>query len=349
MFGIRFKILMVAWTIIILFVLAQMTLLSYYEPGQWWSLWDKIWYFWLQLCIGVLLLQLIVLPGYDLIQQQRSLWLKVPLFGLHAVLYGLAYLGTYSLAYEYKRYGTFTAELSTRFYQLFFTDLHNAIKTYLIFIAILAAYDYFRENAQSIIQQKNLENQVDKIRLQSLRAQLQPHFLFNSLNNIVALIEENATQAQQSLIHLSNLLRYTVNLQPLELVPIQEEITTLKQFLAIEKAKYEDQFRVEWQLAEMDPDFRIPPLIVQPLVENAIKHGFVNNSSVLTIVITIDAGHRSIRVANDGTSLPQRLIGGQGIDIVKKRLQIHFGDGDHFRIFQEGRWVVNEIQIHEYS
>lgn len=340
---------MIAWTIVILFVLAQMTLLSYYEPGEWWTFWDKIWYFWLQLGIGVLLLQLIVIPGYDLIQRNQSLFKKIPLFGLHAVCYGLAYLGLYSLAYEYKMYGTITEELSTRFYQLFFTDLHNAIKTYLIFIAILAAYDYFQENARSIIQKKDLENQVDKIRLQSLRAQLQPHFLFNSLNNIVALIDENSKQAQRSLINLSDLLRYTINLQPLELVPVQEEITTLKQFLAIEKAKYEDQLRIQWRVPELPGDWQVPPLIIQPLVENAIKHGFVNNSEELTIVITIDPGRGMIRVANNGAPLPVPVASGQGTDIVKKRLDIHFGAQGSFRIFQDGGWVTSEIQIHEHA
>jgi LytS/YehU family sensor histidine kinase len=163
------------------------------------------------------------------------------------------------------------------------------------------------------------------------------------------LIDENAGQAQRSLINLSDLLRYTINLQPLELVPVQEEINTLKQFLTIEKAKYEDQLRVQWQLPDQVADWQIPPLIIQPLVENAIKHGFMNNSEVLTIMISVAPTCRTIRVANDGAPLSSPIVSGQGTEIVKKRLDIHFGARGTFRIFQEGDWVINEIQIHEFA
>ncbi len=346
LFTSRFKYLFIAWGLIVVFVLLQMKLVGYYNPQQMWRLSDYIIYTLIQLVIGCFLILLYVIPLYDYIKNINSVFLKGIAIILHALVFGILYIGSLSLTYELKAFGKITTQLKERVFNLFFTDLHNSIKTYLIFIAILYAHDFFKKNAQSIIKQKSLENEMDKVKLQSLRAQLQPHFLFNALNNVVALIDENKRKAQESLIQLSDLLRYTVNLEPYKLVTINEEIETLKTYINIEKAKYETQLKVTWDIPDKLDNFMVPPLIIQPLVENAIKHGFKNNDNQLSIKIRIKKG--LVEVKNNGSVLTQPINKGNGLRLVEKRLNVHYGDKFLFSIHQNNEWIVNSIELLEY-
>ena len=341
----RFKYLIIAWGIIVLFILMQMKLVGIYKPEIYWPMKDYFVLFISQMIIGTTLIYFYVIPFYDIIKQQKSLLFRVFLLLIHGLIFGIIHVFLGSLLNELKKNNTITDEFKDRFYNLFFTDLHNSIKTYLILISILFAYDFFKKSAQSIIREKNLENEVDKVKLKSLRAQLQPHFLFNALNNIVALIDENKKKAQQSLIYLSDLLRYTVNLEPLKLVSIQEEIQTIKTYLNIETSKYEEQLQVEWNIDENLKAFKVPPLIVQPLVENAIKHGFVDNTNILNVKISVKDG--IIEVKNNGQPLNFTPLKGNGINLVEKRLSAHFGKNFNFTIKQRDGWVINTITIHD--
>lgn len=342
----RFKFIVIAWGLIILSVLLQMNLLGIYNPELAWSFADYLIYSTIQLCIGVFLILLYVIPIYDVIKTIKANILKGLSLVLHGLVFGILYIGSLSLTYELKSHGTITPKLQERVFDLFFTDLHNSIKTYLIFISILYAYDYFKKNAQSITKNKSLENEMDQIKLEALQAQFQPHFLFNALNNIVALIDENKSKAQDSLIQLSDLLRYTVNLEPSKLIGINEEIQTIKTYISIEKAKYEAQLNVVWEIADSLNHFRVPPLIMQPLVENAIKHGYKNNTKQLTIIISIEKG--LIEIKNNGSSLTTPVIKGNGLLLVEKRMHIHYSDKFDFHVRQENNWIINTIKFHDF-
>lgn len=341
----RFKYLIIAWGIIVLFVLMQMKLVGIYKPEIYWPLKDYFVLFISQMVIGTALIYFYIVPFYDKIKLQKSRFARLLLFFLHALLFGVIHVFLGSLLNELKKNNAITDEFKNRFYNLFFTDLHNSIKTYLILISILFAYDFFKKNAQSIIREKNLENEVDRVKLQSLRAQLQPHFLFNALNNIVALIDENKVKAQSLLIDLSDLLRNTINLKPQIMVTIEEEIALIKTYLSIEKSKYEEQLNVTWLVEKDLKGMMLPPLIVQPLIENAIKHGFIDNSQVLKIEISI--GPNLVKVKNNGSVLNENYEMGQGLAIVKKRLDIHYKDRCKFDLYMEEDWIVNEINIYE--
>jgi len=336
---------MLAWSMIVLFVLMQMQLLSWYEGKQIWSGMDYLHYALIQFGLGFLFIAALIIPAYNRIKTLSSTLLKFSLFLLQGIIYSLLFIFLLSLFFEFKMHGTITPEMKGRTMELFFTDLHNIIKTYLIYLAILFAYDYFRDRAQSIIQQKNLENEIDKAKLQSLRAQLQPHFLFNALNGVVALIDENKTKAQAVLINLSSLLRNTVHLNPQKLIPLEEEIELLKKYLSIEQARYEEQLQINWNICPGSKELHLPPLILQPLVENAIKHGFIGQESPLIIELSIC--DNLIEIKNNGAPLPSGHMPGQGCSIVKKRLQIHFGGHYDFRLFEEEGWVINQISIYD--
>jgi len=339
----RIQLLLVAWLIIVCFVIAQMTLVGCYKPEMKWPLSYYAYYISSQMVLGVIFIFGYLIPFYDIIKKIESAILRIVAFFIHGFIFGTLQLFFISLSVELKKNFGITHEFKDRFYNLFFMDLHNSIRTYLILIAILFAYDYFQKNTHAIIARKNMENELDRLKLEALRAQLQPHFLFNSLNTIVALIEENQSKAQQSLIYLSDLLRYTVNLQPHKLVPITEEIETIKTYLYIEKAKYEEHLDIQWEIQPDLADFMVPPLIIQPLVENAIKHGFKNYRGMLRLKIHIEKG--KIKIANNGNPLSAHLHKGHGLGLVEKRLQVHFPDDFVFDIRQDGDWVANTILI----
>jgi sensor histidine kinase YesM len=344
-FIIRFKYLMIAWIIIIGFVFMQMLLLSLYEGIMYWSIVDYIHYALILVSIGALLITTLVIPAYTWIRRREAAVWRALLFLLTGLSYGVLYALLIGLFYELKINFRITSTWQDRTLELLFTDLHNSIKTYLIFLAILFAYDFFREYTRSIIQQKNLENEIDKVKLSSLRAQLQPHFLFNALNSVVALIDENRLKAQHALIDLSNLLRFTMNLNPRRLISIEEEIQLLKKYIAIEHSRFEEQLLIRWEIDQQSAPPFVPPLIIQPLVENAIKHGFRGLNHPLTIRIIIR--QRAIIICNNGQPLPPLIQPGQGVTIVKKRLNIHFRDRHKFKVYQEEGWVCSKIEIYE--
>ncbi|MEM9549113.1 MAG: histidine kinase [Bacteroidota bacterium] len=343
-FNSRFRYLLLAWLIIVLFVTVQMGLVGFYKPEMHWPLNYYIFFFIKQLILGIVFIHFYVIPIYDLIKKIKSTTLKILSFFGHGFVFGTLLQFIVSFLNELKINNAITPQFKDRFYNLFFTDLHNSIRTYLILIAILFAYDYFRKNTKSIIAQKNLENEMNKVKLESLHAQLQPHFLFNSLHNIVALIDEDKQKSQQALIYLSDLLRYTVNLQPENLVSIAEEIETIKTYLFIEKARHEEKLNVIWEVQTDIKDLKVPPLIAQPLIENSIKHGFKENRNILTLIISITK--EMIKISNNGSPLSFPIDKGNGLNLVEKRLEVHFPNRFEFKIKQDKEWIINTIIFH---
>ncbi|GAB4511230.1 MAG: hypothetical protein Tsb004_15340 [Allomuricauda sp.] len=341
----RLKMLLVAWLIICLVIALEMKLMGYYKPESGYSDLTVLVYFFVQFLAGLLLIVAVVIPLYDAVKKFKNKWIR--LFGtiVHGILFGFSYTVLFALIFEYYNENGISTGFKDRFYNLLVTDFHNAVRSFLIFMSILYANDYFKKSMHSLLIQKNLENEVDKVKLQSLKAQLQPHFLFNALNNIVALIDENKRSAQQVLINLSDLLRYTMSFRPDKLVSLEKEIYLLKKYIAIEKAKHEDKLHVEWKINDNVSPIKLPPLILQPLIENSIKHGFVDFEGILHIIIEIK--DYQIRVLNNGSALSTDFMEGQGLSIVKNRLKAYLTDAYAFRIYQDVNWVINEIVFYE--
>lgn len=341
----RLKYLSIAWFIISAIISLEMKVMTYYKPEFGYSDLTILMYFIVQFFAGIILILLIIIPFFDRINKLKSKFARLFFLIIHGLIFGLFYTVLFSLIFELYNENTISEKYIDRLTNMLISDFHNSVRTFLIFISILIAYDYFKKNTESIILKKNVENEIGKIKLESLRAQLQPHFLFNALNNVVALIDENKTKAQTLIIDLSDLLRYTINLKPQKMVPIEEEIQLIKKYISIEKSKYEDQLNIVWMVEKNLKGTMVPPLIVQPLIENAIKHGFVDNIQVLKIEISIKPNF--IRVRNNGSAIAHNYKGGQGLGIVQKRLDIHYKNKHEYKFFMEKEWVVNEIVIYE--
>lgn len=173
-----------------------------------------------------------------------------------------------------------------------------------------------------------LEAELTGAKLTALRTQLQPHFLFNTLHTIGSLVLQRQNErAVQLLAELGELLRGTLAHRDTDLAPLGEEIESLRRYLRIEEARFGDRLRIEWDVAPEAIDALIPPFILQPLVENAFRHGLSRRPDDSTLSIRAAAGDGLLRITiyNDGPPLPDRFaidaVSGYGLRNVAERLR----------------------------
>ena len=176
--------------------------------------------------------------------------------------------------------------------------------------------------------------------LKNLRSQLNPHFLFNSLNSIRALITEEPEKAKVSITTLSNLLRQSLLLGRENTVSLERELELAKNYLELEKIRFEERLNIEWELSPDLTSFEIPPFTLQMMVENAIKHGISNlRDGGLVRVITEEIdGIIKIEVGNSG-SLETGIDLGVGIENIKQRLALQYGQGAEFTLTEKEGFV----------
>jgi sensor histidine kinase YesM len=159
--------------------------------------------------------------------------------------------------------------------------------------------------------------------LRALKAQVNPHFLFNSLNSISALTSVDPAKARQMCILLAEFLRMTLGLGEKSAIPLAEELALLERFLAIEKVRFGARLHVEEEIQEESRNVLVPPLVLQPLVENAVVHGIGNlpDGGTIRLVSQINDGRLSIAIENsfDPESTPTRRTG-MGMANVRQRL-----------------------------
>jgi hypothetical protein len=160
----------------------------------------------------------------------------------------------------------------------FGVNFHSSLPTYWLILAAWLAWDYSRSASR-------LEAQLSRAQLDALKMQLNPHFLFNTLNSVSSLMYSDVRAADSMLTRLSELLRMTVDRQPAAEIPLDEEIELAQRYLAIEKIRFEDRLRVTFELDERTGRVLVPSLLLQPLVENAIHHGIARCAAGGNIVI----------------------------------------------------------------
>lgn len=342
-FSTRSLWLVVAWSIIVTINLLQ--LIAYKFTAESAYSWEWIIkYPAIALVTGFILIFIWIIPGYDYLRK-KDLFLRIPLFVLHALLYVLIYIYSILLIS-----GVWSDYLTTEWLarvtrEFFLEEAHNVVKTYIYLVAVLFAYDYFDSKSQLSIEKKGIESQLNQAKLLNLQSKLQPHFLFNTLHGVVALIDENKKKAQQAIIDLGDLLRFSIDMEA-ELIPIDQELELLNKYLAIEKARHEDQLQFEiLHTRSKEDSFKVPPMLLQPIVENSIKHGFKESKNQLTMIIEIDEVNKTIKIKNNGMKLSGDYDLGVGLKLVQQQLDAHFGDDAHFRLFMVDDWVINEIQF----
>jgi two-component system, LytTR family, sensor histidine kinase AlgZ len=201
----------------------------------------------------------------------------------------------------------------------------------LLYLAVLALHYLLvaqEHSAEADRTSAELRILAQDAELKALRAQLNPHFLFNSLNSISALTTLDPKRAREMCVLLSDFLRRSLRLQERPTVPLSEELDLLRAYLAIEQIRFGARLQVAWDLGPDTESLLVPTLLLQPLVENAIKHGIASlpEGGTVRIGALSEAGTLSLRVENpvDADVPPPQGLG-LGLRQVRSRLQLRFG------------------------
>ena len=188
----------------------------------------------------------------------------------------------------------------------------------LISTAIVLYYFYLHQRAYSPA--------IAEARLQALQARIRPHFLFNSINAVLSLIRSQPKRAETALEDMADLFRVLMA-DNRDLVPISQEIALCRQYLALEQLRLEDRLKVTWRLDEMPPDTQIPPLLLQPLIENSVYHGIepMENGGEILIHIYNKNKDLHIEISNPYTPDSTHQTGNKmALKNIQERLKLHF-------------------------
>ena len=211
-----------------------------------------------------------------------------------------------------------------------FTTLPFGVAVYLCVVGVEHAIRYFVEARDRELQLSRLAQQLAGARLSALQAQLNPHFLFNSLNTIAVLVRDgDRSTAVRIVEHLSDLLRRTLSRTRANEVALEDEIDLVRQYLAVEQARFSDRLRPEWSIDPSAHSAAIPSFALQHLVENAVRHGISRrtNAGRVTIEVRRSGDLLEIAVADDGAGISAGapMPEGHGIANTRERLRTLYG------------------------
>ena len=222
------------------------------------------------------------------------------------------------------------------FLQKWFRTLLGSLLYFTIWSLLYFAYHYVYNTQKQRINQIRLEATVKELELKTIKAHINPHFIFNALNSIRALVDENPQRARTAITELSQLLRSSMNAEKDEQVPLDKELAIVKNYLALEQIRFEDRLKVEINIGQQSLRQQVPPMMLQTLVENAIKHGISKEMLGGTVNISTQFldGHHLIVIKNTGKLTNAMGEPGFGLASTRNRLQLLYGSSAYFEIKQ---------------
>lgn len=264
---------------------------------------------------------------------------NIQLIGFLLVSFGFAVivgtLETYSsllLNLEYKEEAKF--ELLGKIVSNMFTSFIYLF----IWNCIYFIYHYVSETRKNQLDNLKLEALVKSLELKTIKSHINPHFIFNALNSIRALIDEDPTRARHAVTGLSKILRSSMQSDQQEIISLEKELDIVKDYLALELIRFEDRLKLVYQIDDETLDNPIPPMMLQTLVENAIKHGIGKTIEGGEIIVSTKShtDHYELTVVNSGKLTLIEGHEGFGLASTANRLLLIFGDKANFSINQFG-------------
>jgi len=213
----------------------------------------------------------------------------------------------------------------------------GTLSRWLVYWVIVGAHQtfrYYEHYLKSELKLERMERSFSEARLHALRMQLDPHFLFNALNTISSQVEHDPRLARTMIEHLGDLLRLSLEARNRQEIPLAEELAFLDHYVAIQKIRFAENLRIEIQVAPEVKYALVPSLIVQPLVENAIRHGVSRRASGGTVTVSVqhDAKLVRIRIMDDGVGLSPgwtlETSSGTGLSVTRERILGLHPDGN---------------------
>jgi two-component system LytT family sensor kinase len=215
------------------------------------------------------------------------------------------------------------------------TNLPWSMFLYFTVLGCVFAFTYYREARERESQQARLAAQLAEAKLGALRMQLNPHFLFNSLNAITVLVRDQNTQAASRMLELlSGVLRQVLQGEHRQHVTLDEELQFIEKYLAIEQVRFPDRLEVRWSIEPVVRDALVPEFILQPLVENAVRHGIAKSSDAGMIEVAARAsdGDLLLSIKDNGPGYRPVSDSGVGLANTRARLATLFGDAGQFQM-----------------
>src|SRR5262245_22325600 len=226
----------------------------------------------------------------------------------------------------------------TRFLQLAVSSAQSTIPIYWAIVCVTWVISYYQQLRERERRTLELETRLMQANLQTLKAQLQPHFLFNTLNAIASLVRRRPEAAEDMIGSLSDFLRMTLDTAQQHEVPLHREIEFLDLYLEIQQTRFGERLRIQKEIAPTALDLAVPTLILQPLVENSIRHGIEPRETGGTILIRALRHENALRleVRDDGDGLKAGQLAafreGVGLSNTKARLQELYGEAHRFQV-----------------
>jgi len=237
--------------------------------------------------------------------------------------------------------------ISYAIYQPFISDENNFLNEglpskifagylmYAIYLVFFYAVNYYQSLKEKIKKEGEYKALIREAELQALKSQINPHFLFNSLNSISSLTVSNPEKAQEMVINLSTFMRYSLMHNEKEMVSFSRELENIKLYLSIEKVRFGKKLNAEFEIDAHCLEAEIPNMILQPLFENAIKYGVYETTEMVTIKTTCQCDGPSLKISirNDyDANTVKRRGEGIGLQNIRKRMEIIYNQPDLLKI-----------------
>ena len=309
------------------------------------------------LLLHVGLLLLLALFSWQPALENNTLWSDLTRFGLYLLPPLLLVLGVLTLCYpvlsrwSYRQGMAAILGLAVLITLAVATIYQQSIATLTPFNWLQVVLVCMGDSVLSLyyldLLQRAYSPAIAEARLQALQARIRPHFLFNSLNAVLSLIRSQPQRAETALEDMAELFRVLMA-DNRDLVPLSQEVALCQQYLNIEKLRLDERLQCDWQHAAILPDVMIPPLILQPLLENAVYHGIEPQSQggVITIEIDFSGKRLLLRISNPLPPNPDKSGGNKmALKNIRERLRLHYDLEAQLVQYQADQRYVVEITI----
>jgi len=287
--------------------------------------------------------------------ERGSWWRVLPIHLLACVFICAAHFAVFTYAgILFSPFGP--AENPRPFWEMFLgramSQFHLDLMIYAATLGVSYAVSYYFRYREREFRASQLESQLAHAQLQTLKMQLQPHFLFNTLNGIAALVRDNRNKAAVNMLAgLSDLLRYTLENAGKQEVPLKEELEFLELYLDIQQMRFSDRLQVDMRIEPETLDALVPNFILQPLVENAIRHGTSRRAASGTVGVSArrDNGSLRIQIFDDGPGLKRDdgavAVEGVGLSNTRARLIQLYGERQKFTLSERAGGGVEAVLV----
>ena len=229
----------------------------------------------------------------------------------------------------------------------FGVNFHSSLPTYWLILFVYWAFDYYAKFRDRELRASQLETQLSHASLQALKMQLNPHFLFNTLNSISSLMYSDVESADAMLARLSEFLRMTLDRDLAQEIPLEQELEFIRRYLEIEKIRFEERLTVKIDVGADVSKANVPSLALQPLVENAIHHGIAPRpeGGAIEIKARRENGLLHLSVSDDGVGATRKTRERIGLANTRARLERLYGDQQNFSFTDTGGGCRVDIVI----